>query len=961
MRSFVKILFFSLIFIHFSLAQVGVNTTDPQAVLDVRSSNQATPANNDGILIPKADNFPSINPTAAQDGMLLYLTGAGTPAKGFYFWEQSSSNWRPIGRNAGWATDGNAGTNSGTNFIGTADAQDLSFRTNNVNKMRLSQKGQLEFVNMGNSIFIGDRAGENDDLSDNKNVFIGRQSGDFNTSGFHNTFIGYATGLQNVTGINNSFFGTQAGESNNGSSNSFFGSFSGNDSTSGSFNSFFGTSAGGQNNTGGSNSFFGQQAGFGNTTGSFNVGVGSGALAFNQTGNNNVSIGTDAGRGTSTHSKTGCVFIGHLAGREENNSNRLYIENSNSASPLIYGEFDNDVLRVNGSFQVNNPAITGYSLPNTDGTAGQVLQTDGNGAITFVDAPDADTEWSKIGNAGTNSATDFIGTTDAQDLSFRTNNVNKMHLTQKGQLEFINTGNSVFIGDRAGENDDLSANENVFIGYQSGQSNSTGFDNTFVGFQSGFFTNNGDNNSFFGSRAGEFAQTSNNSTGIGYSALSNSGGLNNVAIGSNAGSMLSLGSLNTFIGAETMGGTLRSLSGSVFIGYQAGFLENSNNRLYIENSSSATPLIYGEFDNDILRVYGTIQVNNPTATGYSLPITDGSAGQVLQTDGNGAISFVNSNTIGVQQINDLLDGISDNDGSNNGSSIFLGLNSGVNDDASNNLNVGVGINTLNSNTTGAGNIAIGASALSLNVNTNNNTALGNVALRNNIAQQNTAVGSNSLADNTTGESNTATGYLAMGDNTTGNSNTAIGRSSMRLNSIGSENVAVGQSALFNATGNQNTAIGRSALSGVTSGSNNTALGYNAQVPIAAGSNQVRIGDTNVTAATIQVPWTITSDSYWKENIRDLSYGLDVVNALKPVDYLRKNNDANTREVGFIAQDVKALLQLLELTDLGIVSEDDNDRLGLRYNDFIPILVKAIQEQDAKIKSLEERLEALEQD
>lgn len=53
-------------------AQVGINTTDPEAQLDIKSSNQATPTNKDGILIPKVDAFPASNPTASQQGMLVY-------------------------------------------------------------------------------------------------------------------------------------------------------------------------------------------------------------------------------------------------------------------------------------------------------------------------------------------------------------------------------------------------------------------------------------------------------------------------------------------------------------------------------------------------------------------------------------------------------------------------------------------------------------------------------------------------------------------------------------------------------------------------------------------------------------------------------------------------------------------------------------------------------------------------
>lgn len=79
-------------------AQVGVGTTIPQSQLDIRSSNQATPSNTDGVLIPKIDVFPAINPTAAQQGMLVYLTTtttflASTRQPGFYYWNNPTSDW----------------------------------------------------------------------------------------------------------------------------------------------------------------------------------------------------------------------------------------------------------------------------------------------------------------------------------------------------------------------------------------------------------------------------------------------------------------------------------------------------------------------------------------------------------------------------------------------------------------------------------------------------------------------------------------------------------------------------------------------------------------------------------------------------------------------------------------------------------------------------------------------------
>ncbi|MDY0089226.1 MAG: tail fiber domain-containing protein [Flavobacteriaceae bacterium] len=87
-------------------AQVGINTTTPNAQLDIQSSNQSNPSNTDGVLIPKIDLFPAINPTAAQHGMLVYLTTTtGGYVRGFYYWDNDSVSWLPIKEARGGTLD----------------------------------------------------------------------------------------------------------------------------------------------------------------------------------------------------------------------------------------------------------------------------------------------------------------------------------------------------------------------------------------------------------------------------------------------------------------------------------------------------------------------------------------------------------------------------------------------------------------------------------------------------------------------------------------------------------------------------------------------------------------------------------------------------------------------------------------------------------------------------------------
>lgn len=82
-------------------AQVGINTTDPKAQLDINSTNETTPESTDGILIPRVKNFPAASPSADQHGMMVFLSTALVGYhEGFHYWNQTSGSWNPITDNA---------------------------------------------------------------------------------------------------------------------------------------------------------------------------------------------------------------------------------------------------------------------------------------------------------------------------------------------------------------------------------------------------------------------------------------------------------------------------------------------------------------------------------------------------------------------------------------------------------------------------------------------------------------------------------------------------------------------------------------------------------------------------------------------------------------------------------------------------------------------------------------------
>ncbi|MDM8522909.1 tail fiber domain-containing protein [Desulfococcaceae bacterium HSG8] len=124
-------------------------------------------------------------------------------------------------------------------------------------------------------------------------------------------------------------------------------------------NAFVGSESGKNNTSGVSNTFIGNGAGKKNTTGSYNTFIGQHSGYSATIGNNNTFIGHYAGY---NNTGEGNVFIGNRAGYNELESNKLYVSNSDTANPLVYGEFDSNTLSVNGRVGINTRAYENHSL-----------------------------------------------------------------------------------------------------------------------------------------------------------------------------------------------------------------------------------------------------------------------------------------------------------------------------------------------------------------------------------------------------------------------------------------------------------------------------------------------------------------------------------------------------------------------------------------------------------------------
>ena len=124
----------------------------------------------------------------------------------------------------------------------------------------------------------------------------------------------------------------------------------------------------------------------------------------------------------------------------------------------------------------------------------------------------------------------------------------------------------------------------------------------------------------------------------------------------------------------------------------------------------------------------------------------------------------------------------------------------------------------------------------------------------------------------------------------------------------------------------------------------------------------RFDDVYATNGTIQ-----TSDRNEKNTIADSDLGLDFINRLSPKSYIF--NGKTRTHYGLIAQDVETVLSDISKptsgfagfikTDISEAQDGSQYRYGLRYNEFIGVLIKALQQADDKIDALEARIAALE--
>jgi hypothetical protein len=669
------------------------------------------------------------------------------------------------------------------------------------------------------------------------------------------------------------------------------------------------------------------------------------------------TIVTKSGSGAPTASN---LVAGELA--VDLTNGRLYTENS-SGTVLELGLNPNGNVNVTGTVTATGTSVfASLDLSgdiDVDGTSNlDILDVDGaaNFAadVTLADGADLITA-----SAGTSN---FRAGVNAGNSIASGGNYNVVVGDEAGTALTTGDGN-VAVGFNALAQEDEHG-LNVAIGNGALYAQNAGVDayNTAVGYSAGFAVTTGTLNTLIGGLAGDALTTGDSNTAIGYVSLSSDtkgeravavgeGALftqnftsetnnYNTAVGYNAGYAITTGIRNVLIGGLA-GDALQDADFNVGVGYGA---------LSADTLGSGSVAI-GDFTL-VNQNFTSATTTYNTAVGYAAGV---------------------SVTTGIQ--NTLIGGLAGN----------------ALTDAD--VNVAIGMQSLSSDTLGSKSVAVGAYTLiSQNFTSATdsfNTAVGHAAGGAvTTGVQNTLIGGLAGDAITTADNNTAVGYASLGANTTGTGNTAVGEGGGSLMTTGSKNTILGRYngnqggldirtasnniVLSDGDGNPRVIVDSAGNFLVGKTSTGTGQGFEAQADgevyttIVDGLNTYHVyansgyrfyvkpdgGIVNYSSNNVNL-----SDEREKKNIEPLESQWDSLKqwSLKKFHY-NADDDSDNKKLGVIAQEV-------ETHNPEVIAEfnvdDETTRMAIKEQQMMWMAIKALQEAQTRIETLEAKVAALE--
>jgi len=592
----------------------------------------------------------------------------------------------------------------------------------------------------------------------------------------------------------------------------------------------------------------------------------------------------------------------------ENTAPDQVVRISGEGATKVFGAYPNYVISstdnvddadADSTNEIQQLVLNGNTLQITKGNSVDLSRISGNG-------------WGLLGNSGTVSGFHFIGTTDTQALDIRTNNVLMTRITTKGQIEIHNTGYSIFIGEGAGNSDDLSDNRNVFIGHQSGYTNSAGSFNTSIGFRSFYSNSSGSNNVAIGAEALYSNDVGGNNVAVGISSLySNISGVYNTALGYHTLFSNRIGSYNTALGSVSLYSNTDGYYNTA-IGYEALFTNTTGDN----NTAVGTESLFSN-----------LAGNHNTGLGYRSLYSN------VNGEGNTALGTktLYSNTSGKE-------------------------------------NTACGYNSLQANTTGDDNVALGFRALYTNSTGSYNTATGADANYSNTGgTYNTSTGYRAMYNTTTGSSNSAFGSFALHYNLVGSENVAVGRYA----GYGNYNVNFNQCTFVGA--NSYPTVSRTNVTMLGYGiTNNECTGDNQVLLGNTSVTQIRAAVGSITTYSDgRFKTDIRDDVHGLDfilKLKPVSFRKEPLLLHKiwgtPDSLVQKldfTDMRNRRWIGLIAQDVEKAMLDCGFDFPGLHKpQNEKDVYTIDYVDLIMPIIKSIQELQSQIDSLKMEIEVLKQ-
>jgi Chaperone of endosialidase len=865
-------LFLILVSQHLYSQNVGINSTgaapNNSAMLDIVSNDM-------GLLVPRLALVATNNAapvTGPAISLLVYNTATAGVAPnnvtpGYYYWD--GAQWvRFQDANAGddWHIDGNAGTNSTVNFIGTTDNQNLIIRTNNTEKIRVESGGD---------------------------VGVGTTTPD---AKFH----------------------------------------------------------------------------------SHQSGTASGDIAILATQGINLSTGITAALFVA--GSTDYDIYQYSGGR-----NALW------APTAIGHNAPTQMLDINGNTRLRAHI---YDSNNLAGFDGDVLSRDAGGVVWVDPLTLDDEDWSLLGNAGTNPAVNFWGTTDNVDLVVRTNNTERMRIQSDGTVSIgTELDNNSNIYNRIMNTNTTNAygiynyHDGIYTGstysqynYNVSATNSTKYGiynyinnegtGTRYGIYNNVYQNSASNSSTYGIR--NYLRSYGTSTNYGlynYHYTSGTGthyGLYNYlylsgsTVSTNTYASYNLMNVATSTNTSTIHGEYTSVDYSSGIRYGEYKDMNSN--------SSYTGTIYGDYNNidgtgndAVSGIYNNIAI---TGTGVKY----GTWNQFADVQGTkyGVYNFFPNGTMtgticGVYNMiqNDATAtkyGIRNYISGGNGS--LYGSHNAIYPATTNTSSIYGLYSYVSSSGTGA--------HYGLYVNAAGGT--------NDYAVY--AYAGNSVFNEVGGdydvrmESDTRTHMFWLDANTTENLVRFGTGSTFSDNSNGSviAGSTVDYVADFDNGSASGTAIGIGSIEFLLDASARTLIN-NCFAPTTNGTYDLGYTTTSQYWDDVYADdFVNVSDKRAKENIVDITYGLNEILQLRPVAYKMIEDPMQETKLGLIAQEVLPIVkEAVKTHDLKFLNEKDKeqtlvelDLMGMKYMYIIPVLIKAMQEEDTKVEDLKTKVVEQEQ-